>query len=344
MEQPGTGADLLEIARSYQPAALLIGLVELDICSFLATTVEGNTAGLTVAELAGRHNLQPRPLAALLEAAAAFGLLAANKGHYTNTPLSARYLDRGSPEYLGNQIASQADQYRGWADLPATVRAGKLVLPNLQTPAGAEADPALRRLLLSLHRGGQSLLPRLTPLLDPYLKRAESLLDIGSGLGTFGVGWAEQYPRLETTLLDRPAVLEMAREMVAASPAHHRVQLLAGNYLSLDFGRENYDLVLFFQVLRTEATANVRRLLQKAALALKPGGHIVIYDTWLADSRTVPIENVLQNLTMSMTYPEGGLFTAPELATWLAEAGLEIVVSKPVAAARPMIIYLAARI
>jgi SAM-dependent methyltransferase len=330
------------LARSYQPAALLIGLVELDICSALATAGE---AGLRVAELAGRLKLQARPLAALLEAATAFGLLVSREGHFLNSALAARYLVRGSPDYLGSQIASQADQYRGWADLPLAVREGRTVLPNLQSAEGAAADPALRRLLTGLHRGGQGLLPHLTPLLDPYLRTAGRLLDIGSGLGTFGVGWAEQYPQLETTLLDRPDVLELAREMVALSPAQDRVRFLPGDYHHLDFGRERYDLALFFQVLRTEGPEVVRQLLQKAALALKPGGHVVIYDTRLEDTRTGPLENVLQNLTMSLTYEEGGIFTAAELKNWLEGTGLKLAESRPVtAAARPMLLYLVARI
>jgi hypothetical protein len=61
------------------------------------------------------------------------------------------------------------------------------------------------------------------------------------------------------------------------------------------------------------------------------------------DSRIFPLENVLQNLTMSMMYFEGGIFTASELHTWLVEAGLKLVASEPVTVARPMVIYLAAR-
>ncbi|MBN9389134.1 MAG: methyltransferase domain-containing protein [Chloroflexi bacterium] len=342
MEQPTTGAELLALARGYQPAALLIGLIELDICSALAAAGE---EGLSVTELAGQLNLQARPMAALLEAAAAFGLLVTKEGRFLNSALTDRYLVRGRPEYLGNQIASQADQYRGWADLPLAVREGRTVLPNLQNGEEASADPALRRLLTGLHRGGQGLLPHLTPLLDPYLRTARQLLDIGSGLGTFGVGWAEQYPQLEVTLLDRPGVLEMARESAATSPAQERIHFLPGDYRRLDFGRERFDLALFFQVLRTEGPEAVRQLLKKAALALKPGGYVVIYDTRLEDNRTGPLENVLQNLTMSLMYEEGGIFTASELETWLEGTGLKLVGSWPVTAtARPMILYLAARI
>lgn len=341
VERPTTGAGLLAMARSYQPAALLFGLVELDLCTVLAGS--GKT-GLTAEELAGLLNLQPRPLAALLEAAAAIGLLETREGRFFNTSLAEKCLVRGGPDYLGNQVASQADQYRGWADLPVAVREGRTVLPNLQSSDGPTPDPALRRLLLSLHRGGQGLLPLLTSLLDPYLKKGGKLLDVGSGLGTFGAGWSEQYPTLETTLLDRPAVIELARETLAASPAQSRLYFLEGDYHFLDFGRENYNFVLFFQVLRTESVGAVRQLLQKAALALKPGGQVIIYDTYLDPDRAGPLDNVLQNLTMSLTYKEGGIFTAPELENWLEGAGLKLVESWPVAAARPMILYIAAKI
>ena len=249
-ERPTTGAHLLEMARGYQPAALLIGLVELDICTTLAQAGE---VGLSVEELATRQSLQPRPLEALLQAATALGLLKEEAGRYVNTPLAAEYLARDGSNYLGAQIGIQADQYRGWLALPQAVREGRTVLPNLQSAGGASDDPALRRLLLGLHRGGQGLLPILTPLLDPYLKTAGRLLDVGSGVGTFGVGWAEQYGGLEVTLLDRPGVIEFAHEIVGPSPVLARVQFWPGDYHEVDFGQEVYDLVLFFQVLRTES-------------------------------------------------------------------------------------------
>lgn len=341
MALPGTGADLLEIARSYQPAALLMGLVELDICSILSGEGE---LGLSASELAGRLNLRERSLSALLEAAAALGLLEVREGRYRNTPLAARFLDRNEPEFLGVQILSQADQYRGWSEMPLAIREGRTVLPNLQGQESAGADPALHRLLLGLDRGGKSLLPRLTALLDPYLRTAQSLLDCGSGLGTFGLGWAEQYPNLEVILLDRPAVIELARGIVEQSAARDRVQMLTGDYHTVDFGREKYDITLFFQVLRTEAPTEVRHLLQKAAPALKPGGYVVIYDTWLEPDRTGPLENVFQNLTMCLMYEEGGIFTTPELVGWLNEAGLRLIEVWPVAATRPMVLHLAAHI
>lgn len=330
-------AELFQVLRGYQPAALVIGLVELDVCGGL-TAYSG---GVTAAELARSMHLEERPLAALLAAAAALGILLHREGSYSNTALSSGLLVKGAPGYIGNQVRTQVDQYRGWLDLARTVRDGRPVLPNLQ--ADVEGDPALRRLILGLHSGGQSLLPRLTPLLAPYLSQATHLLDLGSGAGTFGVGWAEQYSRLEVTLLDRPGVIELAREVTATSPARSRLHFWPTDYRSARLEVAAFDLILFFQVLRTEPPAVIRPLLAQAAQALRPGGHLAIYDTRLENDRTGPLDNVFQNLAMTLMYEQGGLFTRLELTDWLAEVGLELIESWPVEAARPMTLYLAGR-
>ncbi len=330
-------AQIMELARGYQPAVLVMTLAELDICTALAEY----PAGVTALELAGRLNLYPRPLETVLAAASTLGLLSNQAGRYSNTALSAACLVKGGREYVGPQLTSTADQYRAWIDLPLAVREGIIILPSLHNDAAS--DPALRQLIMGLHGAARNIAPKLLPLLGPYLEKTRRLLDVGSGAGTFALTFAESYPALEVSLLDQPGVLEIAREVVGESPARDRVQYLRANYKTDDFGQSRYDLVLFFQVLRTESPETIRLLLKKAAQALIPGGAVAIYDTYLEDSRTAPVENVFQNLTLSLMYAEGGLFTPEELTGWLNEAGFKSPQLYPITAARPMVLYLAER-
>lgn len=328
-------AHLMELARSYQQAALVMALAELDICDGLAEY----PAGATAQELANRLGLNVRTLETALAAAVVVGLLSSQEGRYFNTALSAACLMKSSPQYMGAQLKSVADQYLAWAHLPEAVREGKVILPSLQTDA--KGDAALRRLILGLHSGGKNLVPKLLPRLAPYLEKAQHLLDAGCGAGTFAVAFAEAYPVLQVTLLDQPAVLEIAQEVTAESPARKRVRYFPANYKTDDFGQECYELILFFQVLRTESPQTIRLLLTKAAQALRPGGSVAIYDTYLEDGRTAPAENVFQNLTLALMYEEGGLFTPDELARWLGEAGFQPPNFYPVEAVRPMALYIA---
>ncbi len=330
-------SELLQMTRSFQQSATVIALNELDVCSALAEYNEGATAE----ELAAQLGLHLRSLAALLGASVALGLLQSEAGRYANTALSAECLVKGQPRYIGEQLKGYADQYRAWANLPEAVREGKLILPSLHNEVAD--DPALRQVLLGLHSGGKSVAPLLLPLLASYLDKAKSLLDIGCGVGTYALTFAQAYQALQVTLFDQPSVLEIAREIVADSPVQTRVHFVPGDYKQDDFGEAEFDIVLFFQVLRTEAPATIQMLVQKAAHALRPGGVVAIYDTWLEDGRAAPAENVFQNLSLSLMYSEGGLFTPGELGQWLNEAGFKPPQFHPIAVARPMVLYLAER-
>jgi ubiquinone/menaquinone biosynthesis C-methylase UbiE len=327
----------MEMARGYQVSVVVMALDQLEICTALAEY----PAGATAQELAAKLGLHPRPLETLLAAAVAVGLLSSQEGRYSNTELSATCLVKGSAQYMGAQLKSAADQYLAWLNLPEAIRKGKTILPSLHNDAAN--DPALRRLILGLHSGGKQLAPKLLPVLAPFLEKARRLLDVGSGAGTFALAFAEAYLALEVTLLDQPAVLELAREVAGESSARDRVQYLSADYKTDDFGQSRYDLLLFFQVLRTESPATIRLLLGKAAQALTPNGVVVIYDTYLEDNRAAPVENVFQNLTLSLMYEAGGLFTPAELGGWLRETGFKPPRLYPVQAVRPMVLYLAER-
>jgi ubiquinone/menaquinone biosynthesis C-methylase UbiE len=330
-------SELFEMARAYQKSALVLAIAELEICNAL----EEFPAGATVQALAEQLGSQLRPLAALLDAAVALDLLAVKEGCYFNTATSRDYLVKGAPGSMVEQFKGYFDQYRGWANLPQAVRTGQQVLPSLHNDA--TGDSVLRQLLLGLHQGGRAIVPQIKPHLDSYLAKARRLLDVGSGVGTYGLAFAEAYPDLEVTLLDQKGVLEIAREITAGSPAHSRLHFFPADYHQQELGQTEYDLVLFFQVLRTESSETIRTLLHKAARALRTGGGVAIYDTWLEEDRSAPAENVFQNLTLALMYAEGGLFTAAELGGWLLEAGFKLPRHYSVTGARPMVLYLAER-
>lgn len=325
--------------RQYQESAAIMALVQLDICSVIANDFP---EGAIPTMLAKKLNLDSRSLSALLMAATSFGLLNLEADHYSNTEVSSRYLCKNSNDYLGSSILSQADQYLGYSRVAEAVRTGKQVLPDLQNIGADNADNmALRRLILGLHSGGKQVVPKIMPHLAPFLDKANSLLDVGCGAGTYALAFAESYPQLQVTLLDQPAILEIAKDIVENSPAKNRVKLRATNYRTEELGDSTYNVVFFSQVLRTESAATIQELLVKAARALKRGGIVAIYDTLLEDSRKEPVENVLQNLTLSLTYSEGGLFTPAELENWLKDVGFEQPLFYPMPLARPMLLTIA---
>jgi hypothetical protein len=152
---------------------------------------------------------------------------------------------------------------------------------------------------------------------------------------------AEKYAAT-AVLLDKPAVLDLAKDLLKDSPAFSRLSFLPADYkqsqVLADIG--TFDGVLLFQVLRTEAPATRRQLLQQISQVLKSGGFVAVYDSWLDENKIAPFENVLQNLTMSLMYAEGELFTATELGAAFAEAGFRLEqVTALSGSTRPMALY-----
>ena len=333
-------ADLMQMLRGYQQSAIIIALVELDLCTLLAH----NPQGLEIQEIVELTNLHERPLQALLEAAVVSNLLEKSSGKFFDTDISKKFLAKDGSNYLGSSVKSQADQYLSYIRLPEAVKEGSQVLPDLQNfETSGESDPALRRLIMGLHSGGKHVAALIMPYLTSYLDKANSLLDVGCGAGTFALTFAENFSKLHATLLDQPSVLKIASEIVADHSASKRISFLPANYKIAEFGENKYDIILFSQVLRTESPSTIQKLLLKAAKALTSGGVVVIYDTLLEESRTSPPENVLQNLTLALMYSEGGLFTRSELSQWLNEAGFANHTFHPVHTARPMLLTCAER-
>jgi hypothetical protein len=58
----------------------------------------------------------------------------------------------------------------------------------------------------------------------------KTLIDIGGGVGEFLVEILEQFPGLQTTLLEQPEVIEQAKKQLAHSPYFEKIKYLEGDF------------------------------------------------------------------------------------------------------------------
>lgn len=76
------------------------------------------------------------------------------------------------------------------------------------------------------------------------LNRVETLLDLGGGPGTYAMAVLARHPKLKPTICDRPAALEVAKEIAARHKARKRL-----SYLSVDFMDEDLpDIMIWYGV------------------------------------------------------------------------------------------------
>lgn len=176
-----------------------------------------------------------------------------------------------------------------------------------------------RAFVMAMHeraKGIGSVLPH-----NVDLSGRKRLLDIGGGPGTYSVALCRQTPGLTATVLDRPGVLEVTRELVDAAGFADRVTLLPGDYLKTPFGN-GFDAALLSGMMHRETPENVDLLLKKAFDALAPGGLVMVSDVFFDDDRmnTPPFATSFA-LNMMLTSDHGSAHAKTAMERWMANNG-----------------------
>jgi acetylserotonin N-methyltransferase len=138
----------------------------------------------------------------------------------------------------------------------------------------AAADWLCRRFTASMHARSLPLARRLAGLVD--LPATGHLLDVGCGSGIFTLELLRANPGWTATLLDLPAVLEIAREHVAASDLGERVNFLGGDMFTLAWPAA--DAVLLSDVLHNWDPSRGTDLVRLARTVLAPGGRVLLHE------------------------------------------------------------------
>jgi cyclopropane fatty-acyl-phospholipid synthase-like methyltransferase len=152
------------------------------------------------------------------------------------------------------------------------------------------------------------------------LSNCKTLLDVGGGPGTYSVLLAQANPELNCTVIDLPAVAEVADELIQQQNMAERVRTIHGSYHDTEFP-QNQDAIIFFGVLHQESPEDIKRLFKKAHNALNPGGKIYVLDMMTDHTHTKPAFSALFAVNMALTTANGWVFSDAELRDWLEYAG-----------------------
>ena len=324
---------LMQLALAYRSSAVLFAAADLDVF----TAVAGGATSAEAVSARCRSQLEPTRL--LLEACVTEGLLASDGATYANTAVTDAFLVRGGLAYSANGFKYAEDLYPAWAELATLVRTGRPPMPP-ETILGDDKEKT-RAFVMAMHeraRGIGSVLPHLVDL-----SRRRRLLDIGGGPGTYSAAIIDQTPGLTSTVLDVPGVLEVTRDLIAASGHADRITLIPGDYLTSDFG-DGYDLALLSGMMHRETPAHCQLLLRKAFAALDPGGLAIVSDVFFDDDakRTPPFA-VYFALNMMLTSADGSAHARTEMARWMGEVGFTDVQTRELPKPNPHTLILGAK-
>ena len=108
----------------------------------------------------------------------------------------------------------------------------------------------------------------------------QRLLDIAGGSGVFACAFAERFPALRASVLEKAPVDRIAAREIARRGLGDRVDTVVGDMLAEPLP-SGYDVHLFSNVLHDWDEAIVRQLLRASAAALDRGGLLIVHDTFL---------------------------------------------------------------
>jgi len=309
-KQIATFDEFRDAITAYRLPRVLIAAIELDLFTAIGTGV------WTIPNLAREMKVSERGLGILCRNLAMAGVLKKQGETYRNSRLGATALNAHHPAYRGDYLQLITRHWADWGRLLESVKNG---LP-LDHDEPEEPDYR-RRFTWAMHHRTLEIAPKIAAQID--LRGARTLLDLGGGPGTYAMAFLSKNPTLLATVCDRPAALDVAKEIASTHKAGPRL-----SYLPLDLLTEaipgSYDVIWYSNVLHIYAPKDNQALFRRALAALNPGGRLLIQDAFLHDRKGLfPEEASLFAVSMLLFTEGGNTYSAAETRAWLTEAGFE---------------------
>lgn len=302
--------ELLDIANGYFGAQVLFTANELGVFGQLVGRPR------SAEELAQAVDADDDALARLLNACVAMRLLTLADGLYSNTPLAEGVLVPGSSGYLGNWLRLMSRWMNVWTQLTETVRTGQPAHDS-QLHLGGDPDHT-RDFLLGMHDYARLRGAEIVRHLD--LSGGLHLIDVGGGPGSYAVLFTQEWPDLQVTVFDLPAVVPVAQRHAEEAGVADRIAIAPGNYYDDEFGT-GFDVVFLSDTLHQESPEVCRMILEKGYRALRPGGRIVVQAMFLNEDRVSPRWPVMHSLILVLVYGGGRAYTVEETVELIEQAG-----------------------
>ncbi len=292
----------------------------------------------TAAELAQRLGFNRRATDVLLSMLSALGLVLVRNGQHELTDVTRTYLLPASPYYWGPLLRILGVMPQHHAALIEALRAPDRVSPMDAAPSEAspsDAADAWKR--GQIERAQAEAVTRLMHChsLPASVGAARNgnfagttrLLDVGGGSGCFSIAIAQQFPSIRCTVLELPAVCDVAHRYIADGGVADRVDTT-----SIDMFREpwprGYDGMFFSNIFHDwNAETNVF-LARRAHEALAPGGRIFLHEMLLAEDGSGPATTAAFSMLMLLG-THGRQYSFTELRQILTSAGFVDVDARP---------------
>lgn len=295
---------------AYAESRILHTAVELSIFD----TISGQF--MSAKEVSSRLDTDERATDLLLNALSALNLLHKQDDLFSLTELSKKYLLSGSETCYSSMIKFDASMWDVWGKLTQAVRTGRPVrTPDMYQTKKEDTECFIMAMhhLVSARGDAGLLAERLN------LEGTHSILDIGSGPGTYPVAICRKYPHISATIFDLPGTLEVTKKVVKKEGLDDRINLIAGDY-NVDPLPAGFDLTFLSNIIHSENEDTNKTLMKKVYNTLNQGGRIIIKDHIMDESLTKPACGAIFSINMLLT-TKGRDYGFHEIRGWLVGAG-----------------------
>lgn len=299
---------------AFQRSAAMQAAIELDVFTKIA---DGNKTAQAIAEVC---EAAERGIRILCDTLTVMEFLTKENGQYDLNEMSAAFLNRKSPTYIGDTVnfIMSPMQRRGFDDLTNAVRQGG------STVSGeASLDPESPMWV----KFAQNMMPMMIPAaqimagnLGFATDRPLKVLDIAAGHGIFGIFVAQKYPEAEIYAVDWANVLAAATtnaEKFGVADRHH---LIPGSAFEVEYG-DGYDVVLLTNFLHHFDIETNEALMKKIHQSLNDDGKVLTLEFVPNDDRVSPPSEAMFSLVMLAATPAGDAYTFAELREMFENAG-----------------------
>src|SRR5438552_5221574 len=312
---------ILHIGFGFRASKTLLSAMKLDLFSRLA---DGPRTG---PELQGAMGLHPRGTYDFLDTLVALGLLqrdgAGETGKYGNTPSTARFLVKQSPQYIGGILEmANARLYRFWGDLTPALKTGKPQNEIKETGKSMfdalYSDPArLEQFMDAMSGISMGNFMAFAEKFD--FSRYKTMADIGGATGQLSAIVVARHPHMQCRTCDLADVRPIVERRVRERNLGDWITAETIDFFSDEFPKA--DIITMGMILHDWNLENKKMLIAKAYRALPAGGAFVAIENIIDDERRQNAFGLMMSLNMLIEFGEAFDFTGAQFTEWCEEAG-----------------------
>ena len=299
----------------YAADMLVTAIVHFDFFTWLSEHPS------TAVEICNRFGLSPRPADVMLTLFKSYGLIQEKEGVIRPTALAAEHLT-GPSEF------SLAPYFGNLSDRPTVEKMLGVLKTGHPASWGGQAgekdwakametEGFADSFTAGMDSRGAYFAPGLARTFDfsPY----HSLLDVAGGSGVYAAAVKAQWPGLQTMVLEKAPVDNIARRALEKRGMAGQVEVVAGDMFNQELPG-GHDVHLYSHAIHDWTEEQNAVILANSYRNLRPGGIVMVHDAHIDEDKCGPV-SVAEYSVLLMFVSYGKCYSFGEMRGLLENAG-----------------------